>query len=141
MKNLLRNTLAVVLGLVIGSIVNMSLIHVGMQLIPLPTGADVSTPEGLQAAIHLFEPQHFLTPFLAHAVGTLVGAFVAVLIAASQRQNIGYVVGVFFLAGGVYMVTILPAPLWFNALDVVVAYLPMAWLGGRIALRARPVQA
>jgi hypothetical protein len=27
----------------------------------------------------------------------------------------------------------LPAPMWFNVVDLVGAYLPMAWLGGRLA--------
>lgn len=28
----------------------------------------------------------------------------------------------------------LPAPLWFHAVDLILAYLPMAWLGSRRAL-------
>jgi hypothetical protein len=40
--------------------------------------------------------------------------------------------GLFFL-GGLQMVIALPAPLWMEALDLTVAYFPMAWL----ALRAQ----
>jgi hypothetical protein len=43
-----------------------------------------------------------------------------------------YVVGGFFLVGGIAASAMIPAPTWFKALDVVLAYLPMAWLGGRI---------
>lgn len=73
----LRNVLALIVGLVIGSIVNMGLITVSGHTIPPPAGADVTTSEGLKAAMHLFEPKHFVFPFLAHALGTLAGAAVA----------------------------------------------------------------
>ncbi len=31
------------------------------------------------------------------------------------------------------MVAMVPSPMWFNALDLIGAYLPMAWLGGKLA--------
>ncbi|TGL88194.1 hypothetical protein EHQ68_10195 [Leptospira congkakensis] len=49
------------------------MIKVSGKIILPPKGADVTTMEGLKASIHLFEPEHFLFPFLAHALGTLVG--------------------------------------------------------------------
>ncbi len=77
MPNLLRNALAVLVGLAVGSAVNMGLVMLAPSLIPLPAGADVTTAEGLRAAMPLFEPRHFIMPFLAHALGTLTGAFAA----------------------------------------------------------------
>lgn len=50
----LRTILAAVAGLVIGSIVNMGLINVSGHAIPPPAGADLTTTEGLKAAMHLF---------------------------------------------------------------------------------------
>lgn len=32
----------------------------------------------------------------------------------------------------------IPAPTWFIALDLVVAYIPMAWLGLTLANRIKP---
>ena len=43
------------------------------------------------------------------------------------------IVGVVFLAGGIAATFMIPAPTWFMVLDVVVAYLPMAYLGAMIA--------
>jgi hypothetical protein len=131
----LRNILAVVAGLAIGSIANMGLITVSGHAIPPPAGADVTTTEGLKAAMHLFEPKHFLFPFLAHALGTLVGAAVAALIAASHKFGLAMTIGAIFLAGGLSMVLMLPSPIWFDALDLGAAYLPMAWLGWKLAAR------
>lgn len=138
MMKLLRNVLAVILGLVIGSVVNMAIVTLGPSLIPPPAGVDVRNAESLAQGIHLFEPRHFLTPFLAHALGTLVGALVAFLVAARHKERLAWVVGAVFLCGGIAASLMIPAPAWFIALDLAVAYLPMAWLGGRIGARVAP---
>ena len=135
MPPLLRNILAVVAGLVVGGAVNMALVTIGPSLIPPPDGIDVTTSEGLKAWAHLLEPRHYIMPFLAHASGTAVGAMVAWLIASSHKDRFAWVIGIAFLAGGFAAVNMIPAPNWFIALDLIVAYLPMAWLATRIAPR------
>ena len=132
MHPVLRNILGVLAGLIIGSAVNMSIISLSAVIIPPPEGADVSTMEGLQAALPLFQPKHFIMPFLAHAIGTIVGAALAALIAGSRKMLMAYLVGVFFLIGGIANVLMLPAPFWFDCLDLLLAYFPMAWFGGRL---------
>ena len=82
--------------------------------------------------MHLFEPKHFVFPFLAHALGTLTGGLLAFLVAASYRSVFAYAIGVVFLAGGIAAAFMLPAPLWFIILDLAVAYIPMAWLATQL---------
>ena len=135
MSPILRNALAALAGVILGSVVNGGLIAVSGHVIPPPAGADVTTVEGLKASIELFEPKHSLFPFLAHALGTLAGAFTAATIAASRRMGIALGIGVVFLAGGIANCMMLPAPLWFEAVDLIGAYLPMAWLGAKLATR------
>ena len=135
MGRVIRLILAVVAGLLIGSVVNMSLIMVSSSVIPPPAGANVTTTEGLKAAMHLFEPRHFIFPFLAHSLGTLVGALVATMLTPNRTPGPAYVIGFAFLLGGIASVYMLPAPLWFSALDLVAAYLPAAWLGHRLVSR------
>lgn len=135
MQNLLRNVAAVVLGLVIGSVVNMAIVTFGPMLIPPPAGVDVTNAESLAASIHLFEPKHFLSPFLAHAMGTLVGALVAYLIAATHKPRFAYAIAAVFLCGGIAACFMIPAPAWFMALDLLGAYLPMGWLAIKLGQR------
>ena len=132
MSKLLRNALAILAGIVIGGGVNMAFITLSPLLIPPPAGVDVNSAESLGKAMHLFEPRHFVMPFLAHAVGTLAGALAAYLVAASHKAQIAFVIGVVYLCGGVAASFMIPAPAWFIALDLLAAYLPMAWLGIRI---------
>jgi hypothetical protein len=88
--------------------------------------------------MHLLEPRHFLMPFLAHAVGTFVGALVGSAIAVSHRALVAYAIGTVFLCGGIAASFMIPAPAWFIVLDLAAAYLPMAWLGLSITNRLKP---
>jgi hypothetical protein len=132
-----RNVLAVVVGWVVGGIVNVALIAIGPMLVPPPAGVDMTTLAGMEAGVALLQPRHFLFPWLAHAVGTLVGAALAARIARHRPMALALTVGALFLAGGIGAATMIPAPAWFIALDLVTAYLPMAWLGGWLRA-ARP---
>jgi hypothetical protein len=133
MNPIIKNIIAVIAGFILGSIINMSLITVSGSIIPAPNGTDVTTLEGLKATIHLFEPKHFLFPFLAHALGTLGGAFVAAKIAATHKLKFAFSIGFLFLAGGIANILLLPSPLWFTLVDLIGAYLPMAYAGYLLA--------
>lgn len=130
---LLRSFLAILGGLIIGSVVNIGLIMISSGIIPPPAGADVTTTEGLKQSMHLFEPKHFLFPFLAHSLGTFAGAYAASRIANKNHFKLSLVVSIFFLIGGIVSVATLPSPLWFSITDIVLAYLPFGWLGWKAA--------
>jgi hypothetical protein len=132
MNATIRNILAVIIGLVVGSGFNGAIISVGGNIIPPPAGFDTSTMEGLQAAMEIFELQHFLFPFLAHAIGTFAGALVAGIVASSHQMSMSLIVGGMFLLGGAYMVMMLPSPLWFTLVDLLIAYIPMSYLAARL---------
>ena len=135
MNSTVKNVLAVLGGFVGGSAVNMGIIMISGSVIPPPEGADVTTMEGLVESMHLFEPKHFIMPFLAHGLGTLVGAFLAFKIAASHNMKLALGIGAFFFLGGSANAFMLPSPTWFIVLDLALAYIPMAWIGGKLAER------
>ncbi len=134
MMNTLQIILAIIIGNAIGMLVNGSLISISGSIIPPPKGVDVTTYEGLKSAIHLFEPKHFIFPFLAHALGTLVGALVGVLITLKSKFRVAMCIGILFLIAGVANCFMLPAPTWFMVVDLVLAYVPMAYLGYKLAI-------
>lgn len=135
MKTALRFLLALLAGFLVGSLVNMGLILLGGKVVPPPPGASVTTMEGLKASIHLFQAKHFLFPFLAHALGTLAGAFLAAWLTPSRRPGPAFSVSGLFFVGGLVNCIAIPAPAWFMAVDLLLAYVPMAWLGWRWAPR------
>ncbi len=135
MGKTIRTILAVLLGLAVGGVVNMGLILLSPMVIPPPPGVDVTDMESLAASMHLFQFRHFVFPFLAHAGGTLVAAYLAVMFASGYRLKISMLVGSFFLLGGIFNAMLLPAPGWYIAVDLIGAYIPMAWIGGRLTGR------
>lgn len=137
MHPIIRNILAVLAGLVLGSLVNGGLIGLSGHIIPPPEGVDIRTEAGLKAGISLFEPKHFIFPFLAHALGTFTGALTTVLVAANRKISLAMLIGFLFFIGGAMMVYKLPAPMWFNITDLVLAYFPMAFLAARIGIRKK----
>jgi predicted ATP-dependent Lon-type protease len=130
MSPIVKNIIAVVVGIIVGGIVNMALIMVSGSIIPLPEGVDASNMESLKANMPSFEARHFIMPLLAHALGTLIGAFITAKLAANRKMTFALLIGAFFLIGATMNVLDLPAPLWFEATDLIIAYIPMAYLGG-----------
>ncbi|WP_338731283.1 hypothetical protein [Mangrovimonas cancribranchiae] len=135
MNTTLRNILAIVAGIVIGGIVNMGIITISGSIIPPPEGTDLTTAEGIKAAADVLEAKHYIMPFLAHAIGTLVGALITAKIVAKSKFAYAMFIGVFFLLGGISAAFMIPAPTWFIVLDLAVAYIPMAWLGHKLVVK------
>ncbi len=137
MNPIVKNILAVLAGVIIGGAVNMGIIMVSSSIIPPPEGAVLTTMEGLKASMHLMQPKHFLMPFLAHAIGTFVGAFIAATIAANNKMKFALGVGGWFLLGGIANIFMLPSPIWFTIVDLVGAYIPMGYLAGIVVVNRK----
>ncbi len=133
MQPLLRNILVVIGGIILGSIVNMAIITVGPSIIPLPEGVELTDMEALRIAVPNFEAKHYLFPFLAHALGTLVGAWFAVRFAASRPILLATIIGVWFLIGGILNAIMLGTPIVPSLIDFIFAYIPMALIGAWLA--------
>ena len=135
MKKIITNIVAVLIGLFIGAFINGGIISISGDIIPPPPGANLKTMEGLIDAMRIMEPKHFIMPFLAHALGTFFGAVLCTLLARSYQMILALSIGLAFFIGGFMMVFQLPAPLWFDLIDLIFAYFPMAWLGYKIVTK------
>lgn len=142
MPPIVRRILFVISGLIVGAITNMAVLKIGVAIAPMPPGTDVNTPEGIQAAMPLFSFANFLVPLLAHAIGTLVGAWVASRWSGTTSRWPALIVGAAFFIGGLSMVIQIPAtPVWFMIADLGLCYFPMALLGYRMGVRSSAVNA
>lgn len=136
MNPIVRNILAFIVAMIAGGIVNMGIITMSGSIIPPPEGADMTTPEGIKAALPLLQPRHFIMPFLAHAFGAFTGALVVALLAVTHKMKFALSMGAINLIGGIAAVFMIPAPVWFCAVDLVFAYIPMAYIAGRLGSAA-----
>jgi hypothetical protein len=82
--------------------------------------------------MHLMQPKHFIMPFLAHALGTLLSAFLIAKFAIKNNIKLALLSAFLFLIGGIVNSMILPSPIWFTLLDLGVVYIPMAYLGWQL---------
>ena len=126
MKQTLKNIGIIILGIIIGMIVNIGLIILGGTIFVLPENFEPMNAMN-------WDIKYFIFPFLAHSIGTLSGAFVVTKLSKKYNIIMPLIVGLYFLSGGIYMVTIFPAPTWFISLDIIVSYIPMALLGWKIS--------
>lgn len=131
---ILRNIAAFVLGWIVGSVVNMGLVNLGHSVFPME-GVDMNDMDALAAAMPDMGAEQFLFPFLAHALGTLVGAFVAAKVAISAKMKLAIGVGALFFLGGIMVNMMLPGPMWFTVVDLIIAYIPMAYIGGKLGAK------
>ncbi|MEP0265576.1 hypothetical protein [Dokdonia sp.] len=134
MNPILRNILAIIIGWLGGSLINMGLIQIGYTTMPIE-GLDPNDMEALAEVMPTLGAKHFIFPFLAHALGTLVGAIIAYKIATTHKMRCAMIVGAIFLLGGIAVNYMVPGPTWFTITDIALAYIPMAWLGGKIAAK------
>lgn len=135
MNPIVKNVLAVLAGLVIGGLVNAGIIMISGSIIPLPEGVDPNDIESIKANMGIYETKHFIMPLIAHAMGTLAGAFTAAKIAANRHVLWGILIGGCFMIGGIMMINMLPeAPMWTKIVDLGLAYLPMGYLGARLGM-------
>jgi hypothetical protein len=133
MNPILKNVLAFLGAMIIGSLVNMSIIELSVAVIPTPVGVDPSDVESIKANIHLYEAKHFIFPFLAHALGTFVAAVLILNFAATNQKNLAYAIGALFLIFGIMASLILNAPLLASAVDILFAYIPMSYLAIKLS--------
>ena len=99
MNTFCKNILAILGGGLIGMVVNMGLIITGNQLIPFEDGINPMNAT-------MWDIKYFIFPFLAHAIGTLSGAFIAAKFAVSYHIIFAICIGIFFLLGGISMLFI-----------------------------------
>ena len=137
MKPIFRNIIAIIVGCAIGMTIMMLTHLLFFQLIPLPSGTSFATPEQIAESVSKFELKHFINPFVAHSIGAFVASIAAGLIAFASRKRVTMAIGILFLIAGIMNSFDIPAPLWYDVLDLTVCYIPMAWLGLKVVEKIR----
>lgn len=132
---MVRRVMAVLLGLVAGSVTVALVERLGQLAYPAPAPVDPDDVEAMRRMLGELPAAAFVVILLAWAIGSLAGGFVAAKLAPAGKVGHALVVGSLQLAAGVATVLMIPGhPPWFVAVGVTL-FLPLAWLGGRLASR------
>ncbi|HIF40451.1 MAG TPA: hypothetical protein EYQ74_05065 [Planctomycetes bacterium] len=133
---MIRNIVAVVVGLVAGMAVNMSLVMLNARvLFPMPEGTDMNNPEQLNAWVATLPTAAFFVVIAAHLGQSFVGGWVAARLGSSRPMLLAMIVGLASLAGGVMSMMSIKGPAWLVV--ELPLYLVVAWLAGRMEINRR----
>lgn len=130
MNWILRNILVFLAGAIAGHLTNMGLLTLMMKLIPPPEGYDFMNPD-----FSMLGTVDWLVPFVAHAGGTFVGAFIVSKWAASWNKGFALVIGGMFFLGGLMVAFMFDLPIWVIVVDLLLMYFPFALLAYKLGYK------
>ena len=136
---MIRNVVAVVVGLVAGMAVNMALVTLDVALYPMPEGVDFSDAEGVAAYMGTLPLAALLIVLAAHLSQAFVGAWVAARISSNQPMsvpmNVAMIVAGLTLFGGIVNMKSISMPTWMMVEFLL--YMPLAYAAGRMEINRR----
>ena len=128
---MLRVILGVVAGIIAGSLCIWGVETLNHILYPYPAGMKANDMEAFKSYI---ENLPFLGKFMVivgYAVGALVSGFISTKIAKNGKPTSAVICGLIFLSFTIYNMMVLPTPIWFWILGILVWTLVLA--GYRLA--------
>ncbi len=137
----MRSAVAIIAGFICGFIVVSIIQAISSAIYAPPAGFDYNDPTALEEYVATLPVTAFILVLVSHALGAFVAAFVCSAIVRRSWFAASLFFGVFFTAAGIMNLVLIPHPIWFAVLDLV-AYIPAALLGGKLAGRtvARPAE-
>ncbi len=133
---MLRNTGAVVAGLIIGMIFNMAIVTLSSEvLFPMPEGTSFEDTEKFNAYLATLPTSAFLLAMLAHLGQSFIGGWIAARLATSMVMTMAMMVGILSMFAGIANMMMIELPSWM--LIEMPLYLAVAWLAGRMELSRR----
>ena len=132
---MLRNVIAVILGIIAGMALNMGILEINYLAYPIPEGLDIHNSAQLQNYLDALPALAFLVAMVAHLAQSFGGGWIAARLGSSRPMLLAMIVGAVSLAGGVMMMARVKGPAWM-AIELPL-YLVVAWLAGNIEQKRR----
>jgi hypothetical protein len=133
---MMRNVIAVVVGLVAGMAVNMAIVMLNTKvLFPMPEGLDWTDEAGVAVYIGTLPWTAFVVVLTAHLGQSFVGGLVAAHISKDKPMMVALIVGAATLAGGLVNLNSIPHPSWMWI--EVPLYMVTAWAAGNLVITSR----
>lgn len=132
---MLKKILAVVAGVIVGSICIWAVEMLSHVLYPYPRGMK---PNDMESFKNYIENLPFFGKFMViigYALGAVVSGFVATKIAKDDKPFSALICGIIFLIFTIYNMSVLPTPIWFWILGILVWMLVLA--GYKLALNKK----
>ena len=89
---MLRNFIAVIAGLIVGMIVNVSLVQLNTVFFPLPEGVEMTDTAQMKEAIQAMPATGWILVIAAHLGQAFIGGWVAARLGASRWMMLAMIV-------------------------------------------------
>ncbi|MFC3158282.1 hypothetical protein SAMN05443633_110162 [Chryseobacterium arachidis] len=129
---MIRTVLAVIAGIIVGSIGIWLMEILGHSMYPYPAGLRPDDLEGFKAYVENLPFMGKFMVILGYALGALISGFVSTKIANNNTPVAAVSCGIIFLFFTIYNMIMLPTPAWFWVLGIAVWGLVLA--GYKLAL-------
>ncbi|MDR4894629.1 MULTISPECIES: hypothetical protein [unclassified Chryseobacterium] len=134
---MLRRILAVLAGLIAGSIGITVVEKIGHALYPPPVEAVAGDIEALKVYVGQAPFMALFFIILAYALAAVISGFTATKISNNGKYTAALICGIIFLLMTVYMMVSLPTPIWFWILGILVWGL--VFVGHKLALKTKKI--
>lgn len=125
--------LAVLGGVVVGVLTIFAIESVNMVRFPGPEGLNMEDKEAFNAYVASLPLSALLTVLFAFAFGSFMAGFVSSKIADSKQLVVSIICGVLLMGAGIVNIIMIPHPMWFNIVTIVI-FIPMAIWGSKVAV-------
>ena len=135
MGSVVRSTLAVIAGFVVASLVMMAVESLNGRMLYPELGRLAEGMTDRDAIRNLMANAPFgalLVVLVGWALASLVGGWVTARIATNSPAGHGLVLGALLTLGGIANNLMIPPPIWFWVVGLVV-FIPAAYAGARLA--------
>ncbi len=127
----MKRVFAVVAGVMAGATAIGLIEWLSHKMYPLPGNIDPKDPEALRMLMHNMPLGALLMIILAWAAGAFIAGIITTLIVGQQALRPSLVAGTVLLLFGIINMMMLPHPIWFWILGILV-FLPAAFIGHKI---------
>lgn len=116
---MLRKILAVIVGIISGGLSVGIVQTIGHYFYPMPKGMKSDDMEAMKNYVETAPFMALFFVIISYSVAALVSGFVSTKIANDGKNIYALICGTIFLIQSIYMMSLLPTPVWFWFLGIV----------------------
>ena len=130
-KTMVRNIIALIVGIVTAGVTIMAIQHVGNSMFPFPEDLDITDTAAFSAHIKSLPPLALFIVICSYAFAALDGTIIASVIGRANPKIFAAIIGGLILAATIFNVTQFWHPTWF-VIAAVIAIIVSAFVGAII---------
>ncbi len=135
---MIRKIIALVVGILCTGFAVGLVQELGHYFYPLPKGANPEDPETIKNYVETAPFMAIFFVIISYSAGAFVGGFSSTIIANDGKKLYATIIGILFLFVSIYMMTVIPSPIWFWILGI------LSWLfvlvGWKMAVTMKKIE-